>query len=284
MNRAARVLGVAGAASLLGGCVAMAALPVLAGGAMFAGGNVRIRSATPRPKLGSVPRRKAVEQTAGEAQPLPSDGALASTPPAAIGGAPGALPSDAQVAALLDPWQSFFAYAEQQAKDAEGVSGRRSVLLDPSGSVSLPRRLPCQSEVSAVAIDLDAGTTPFASAAAHAASRGLADKLARLRAEKIVVLWVTSAPAGEVAQVAEALRNSGLDPAGVDPLLLVRSHGDRKQVLRWEANKDVCVIAIAGDRKGDFDELFDYLRDPAAANALDAFFGQGWFLTPPPLN
>jgi hypothetical protein len=55
-------------------------------------------------------------------------------------------------------------------------------------------------------------------------------------------------------------------------------------VLREDAQRDVCVIAIAGDRKGDFDELFDYLRDPASGESLDYLLGAGWFILPPPLG
>jgi predicted secreted acid phosphatase len=100
----------------------------------------------------------------------------------------------------------------------------------------------------------------------------------------VVVLWITALPAGDVSEVAEALKTSGLDPASTDPLLLVRSAADRKQVLREDAQRDVCVIAIAGDRKGDFDELFDYLRDPASGESLDYLLGAGWFILPPPLG
>ena len=100
----------------------------------------------------------------------------------------------------------------------------------------------------------------------------------------MVVAWISGLPADYVAGVGEALRASGLDPAGEDPLLLIRNREDHKQLLREEAHKDVCVIAIAGDGKSDFDELFGYLRDPAAAVSLDSYLGAGWFLTPPPLG
>jgi len=84
-----------------------------------------------------------------------------------------------------------------------------------------------------------------------------------------------------VAGVASALQASGLDPSGRDPILLVRNEEERKQVLREEANQTVCVVAMAGDRRGDFDELFDYLRDPRIATAYDGQIGAGWFLVPP---
>ena len=46
------------------------------------------------------------------------------------------------------------------------------------------------------------------------------------------------------------------------------------------------VPAIAGDRKADFDEVFDYLRNPdgPVAIALEQFIGAGWFLAPPPIK
>jgi hypothetical protein len=38
---------------------------------------------------------------------------------------------------------------------------------------------------------------------------------------------------------------------------------------------------MAGDERSDFDELFDYLRDPRLMTAYDAQMGAGWFLVPP---
>ena len=69
-----------------------------------------------------------------------------------------------------------------------------------------------------------------------------------------------------------------------DQMLLIRGPDDRKQVLRIQANADVCIVAIAGDRRGDFDELFDYLRNPAGAVALYPMMRAGWFLIPAPLG
>ena len=63
-------------------------------------------------------------------------------------------------------------------------------------------------------------------------------------------------------------------------MLLVRGPDDRKQLLRADANNDVCVVAIAGEQRGDFDELFDYLRNPDAAIGLDLMMDNGWFLVP----
>ena len=265
---------------LLSGCIAFAALPVLAGGAMFAGGNVKIRSATKRPRQPSVlapaaPARLAGEQTAG-------------MPVAAVSGVVlttlTALPPPDAVRDAADPWQRFAAYAaDRAARFADGPDGS-SVLLQRGTQIALPRMQDCAAEVPAVVIDLDAGTGVFVPRQGLTPPPGLSESLTRIRTAGAVVLWVTALPAARVGEVAEALRQSGLDPAGSDPLLLARSPGDRKQVLREEANKDVCVIAIAGDRKGDFDELFDYLRDPRSGDSLDYLLGAGWFIVPPPFG
>ena len=130
-------------------------------------------------------------------------------------------------------------------------------------------------------IDLDTGEAPFAPDHAGPVSPEIAATVAQLRRAGVIVLWVSQASANEVAGVAAALEASGLDPTGRDPILLVRNEDERKQVLREEANETVCVVAIAGDRRADFDELFDYLRDRRLETAYDAQLGSGWFLVPP---
>jgi hypothetical protein len=133
-------------------------------------------------------------------------------------------------------------------------------------------------------IDLDKGRTPFDPEQVSSARPGLAAGLAGLREAGVTVLWIARLPGGRVDDVAGALKASGLDPEGADQLLLLRSADDRKQVLREQAQEDVCIVAIAGDERGDFDELFDYLRNPAGAPGLYPIMGNGWFLVPPPME
>ena len=273
---------------LLSGCIAVAALPLLAGGAMFAGGNVKIRAATPRPKASGTVRIAPMgeERTAGSAV------AVAPALPPAIAQSAG-LGTTVVLTGLTelprptpsapDPWRDFVDYAADKGAQAAGKARGRSVLLEAGTPVGLPRLRTCEGKVPAVMLDLDAGPQAFVPGQARAPSPVLVEGLARMREAGVVVLWITALPAGDVTAVAEALKSSGLDPAGSDPLLLVRNAADRKQVLREDAQRDVCVIAIAGDRKGDFDELFDYLRDPASGASLDYLLGAGWFIVPPPL-
>ena len=99
-----------------------------------------------------------------------------------------------------------------------------------------------------------------------------------------MVLWVSQASANKVKEVGGVLRAFGLDPSGRDPLLLVRNPDERKQIIRTEAEQSVCVVAIAGDQRSDFDELFDFLRVPESQVGVDHMFDDGWFLTPQPLS
>jgi hypothetical protein len=249
----------------LGGCVAVAMAVPVAAAAGIIGKNVRVRAATP------VPER--------------SDAALA---PAGVRSASGVtlttlteLPPPSIAGTANDPWLPFVRYALDRAADQDDS---QSALLAPGAATRLAeQRLECPERQPAVIVDLDMGPATFAPDGGIVSSPGLAEGLARLREADIVVLWLARTDANRVREVADALVLSGLDPTGRDPLLLIRNPDDRKQTLRQEANLDVCVIAIAGDTRGDFDELFDYLRNPDLALGFEGMIGSGWFLTPVPL-
>ncbi|MEO6387282.1 MAG: hypothetical protein ABIT16_04655 [Croceibacterium sp.] len=263
---------------LLNGCVAAVAIPFLAGGTMFAREHgVFVRAATPSdaaasyagppaalPARDGVTGEETVTLTALTALPVP-------TGPVAGSGA------------VTASWQPFVDYALVQGEKVRDTPQPQSALIVSDGLLVEPHRRPCTRRYPAVIVDLDPARSDFAPGAAASSPPGLAAGLARLRADNILVLWLTQLPASRVGEVSAKLRATGLDPDGKDQFLLVRGADDRKQVLREQANEDVCVIAIAGDRRGDFDELFDYLRDPDTPNGLDAMLGSGWFLLPPPL-
>ena len=82
----------------------------------------------------------------------------------------------------------------------------------------------------------------------------------------------------------KALIAAGLDPAGRDELVLLRYPQERKQTRLEDFAAEFCVVALAGDERADFDELFQYLKNPAAAAPLEALIGKGWFLIPQPLT
>lgn len=179
-----------------------------------------------------------------------------------------------------DAWQSFFDYALAQSGATDQL---QSALLAP-GATFTPERRGCPAAHPAVVLDLDPQQAPFTPDQVVTPPAELVSGLQSLRQAGIIVLWISQLPAARVADVAKALRTSGLDPEQRDQLLLIRNADDRKQVLREQANRDVCIVAIAGDRRSDFDELFDYLRNPAAGVGLYPMMGDGWFLVPAPLN
>jgi hypothetical protein len=254
---------------LLSGCLAAVAIPLVAGGTLSQVTRHRVRAATPVPGKAKPSARPKEAPSAAQA----SNVTLTDLKE---------LPAPGAASAPDDPWQRFFAYALDQVPAKDGKESHlQSALLAPNPSLDLPQRRDCPAQFPAVVIDLDDGATALAPERLPAAPAAVAQGLARLRQGGVVILWISQLPASRAAEVAAALRTSGLDPQGQDQLLLARSADDRKQLLRENANDDVCVVAIAGDKRGDFDELFDYLRNPGSAAALYPMMGSGWFLVPP---
>lgn len=246
---------------MLSGCLGLVAVPLVAGGSLTLATRHRVRAAT---EVRAPKERKSAAQA--------SSATLTSLKQ---------LPAPSGASAADDPWQRFFAYALAQASGKPAKDGHgQSALLAPNPTIVLPVRRDCSTKVPAVVIDIDDDATAFAPEKLQPAPAAVTHGLAQLREAGIVVLWISQLPASRATDVAAALRTSGLDPQGMDQLLLIRSAGDRKQLLRDNANDDVCVIAIAGDTRGDFDELFDYLRNPGSAVGLYPMMGHGWFLVP----
>ena len=257
---------------LLSGCLAAVAVPVMAA-------------------TGILTQKKRTRAEAVAALPAANSAAVAAGPgPAAVNGNPSVQltgltqlpPPSGGALATGGPWRTFESYALDRARGLAEARDAVSALLTPEAVLSFQSRLrPCKGREPAVVVDLDPGDAVFDPASAGPIAPEVAATVARLREAGVIVLWVSQASANDVAGVAGALQASGLDPTGRDPILLVRNEDERKQVLREEANETVCVIAMAGDQRADFDELFDYLRDPRLATAYDAQIGAGWFLVPP---
>ena len=266
MTRGKAALTLAALVPLLGGCAAVVVLPAVMGAGLMARSDHRVRAATkvargsPTVELKTEQAKAAVAGLEGTATPVAGLTALP--------------PPDTETASA--PWAAFVTYALAQAQ----AKPPQSALLVPNPGLDKPVRRTCSSPTPAVIVDLDDGATPFVPARA-VANPTLALGLGRLREAGTVVLWITRLPAAQAPEVAQWVRASGLDPKGEDQFLLLRTADDRKQLLREDANKDVCVVAVAGNARGDFDELFDYLRDPAGAIGLEPMMGRGWFEVPP---
>ena len=179
---------------------------------------------------------------------------------------------------------AFADFALAWAAKPKPANGGLSAVLTAESQLPQIQRVPCRQLPPAVVIDLDPDRAIFAPEAPGTAQPGLAARLSALRAAGLTVMWQSALGVEQVSKVYDALRRSGLDPEGVDRLLLVRQADERKHTRRLAATRDWCILAVAGDRDGDFDELFDYLRNPDYALPLAPLRGAGWFTAPPPIQ
>ena len=258
--------------ALLCGCVA-ALVPVLAGGALV--------------KKQTGKRDVAAPQAAPAAKPqvtvLPAvepDRQSAAQPVAAVSSMPLVGPIEG------NPYAAFARFAVTHAAPPPAGETRGSALVDQDSIEPGVRLAACDGGPPAVVLDLDPGGKAFDPADPPRPAPGLAEQLAAIRGAGVTVLWAASTPVERAQEVYTVLRASGLDPDRTDRLLLPRNAGERKQTRRLAAARDWCVIAVAGDQRGDFDEVLDYLRDPEGpiARALSPTFGNGWFVVPTPVE
>ncbi|HEU4819564.1 MAG TPA: hypothetical protein VFS87_00200, partial [Qipengyuania sp.] len=161
------------------------------------------------------------------------------------------------------------------------VTGKRTGALLSRASDLRTDRASCTAVSPAVFIDLDPGRGTFDPLAPGEPDRTMVAALEELRAKDVQVIWFSRLGASFEDATRAALAAAGFDPAGTDRLVLLSNLDERKQSRRDEAAKLVCPIALVGDERADFDELYLYLKQPDAALALDAMIGRGWFLASP---
>ncbi|WP_120716624.1 HAD family hydrolase [Tsuneonella amylolytica] len=243
---------------------------------------------TPVPELPSAP---APEIAPGDAVTL-ADGTRVAAVPGGLPPPGGAVPDALRRASLPAPaaslpasgdYGAFTRFAADMGTLPIAGAERRSAMLSDPEALS-PVRRECSIHPAAVMIDLDPAGATLDPQRATRGDPALADALARLRADDIAIAWVSSNTADRAGAVRRALVSSGLDPAGRDELVLLRFPEERKQTRRQDVAKELCIVAIAGDERADFDELFQYLKSPAAGAALEPIVGNGWFLIPTPLS
>jgi hypothetical protein len=204
----------------------------------------------------------------------------------AVSSAPQMAPNSAPALAQGDPYAAFVSFSLNLAPPPPPGTTRRSAIVDQDSITDKPELTDCGDDPPAVMIDLDPGTASFDPADPPLPAPGLAERLAELRAGGLTVLWTASVPVERAQEIWTVLRATGLDPDRTDRLVLPRKAEERKQTRRLAAGREWCIVAIAGDRRSDFDELFDYLRDPDGpiAQALNPALGRGWFLVPTPIE
>lgn len=271
-SRITRIAGAGLLVALLPGCVA-ALIPVAAGGILAGKDEIG---------LGGETKAAPIEEMRPAAQlPINSQVILLETNSLP---APGPAGSSVRSSPLsgYGVIAELSAYVENQASLDPVTEPRQSALLADPGSLS-GERSECSIRPPAIVVDLDPGAAMFDPAADTAGDPVLAQALQEMRTQDVAIFWASALPAMEAGAVRKRLIANGLDPAGRDGLLLLRRTDDRKQSRRQDLAETHCVIAILGDAKPDFDELYQYLNDPAADGSLDQLLGAGWFLAPSPL-
>lgn len=266
--RPTAALALASLLPLTSGCVA-AAIPLVAGAALVKGrGGPQAAPAPPASAPAPAPSPGVAEASArSDLKVVRTSLTALPAPDGAAGGA------DASVLA-------FRSYALSRASTPPGSGGRPSAIVT-NGSALRAVRSDCGVLPAAVFVDLDPGRATFDPLAPGVATPALGLALAALRGSGVVVVWFSRLGANFAAAARTALAQGGLDPTGTDELVLMADIGERKQSLRDAVAQRVCPIAILGDERADFDELYLYLRNPDAALALDALIGNGWFLASP---
>lgn len=171
-------------------------------------------------------------------------------------------------------------YANRQ--QSRSAQNRASAVLADRASLQ-PDRAACNGSEATVLIDLDPDGDTFDPTLIERAAPGLPSALAQLRTAGVKIAWISANPVNQTGSIRDALNRSGLDIENADQLLLMRYPEDRKQTRREDLAANSCLVAIAGDTRTDFDELFEYLLNPQAAASLDPLMGNGWFLIPSPL-
>ena len=176
------------------------------------------------------------------------------------------------VAAVPSPdMPPFIRFALDQAALRGAGEAVASKLLVKDVDINKPRFTPCDDRPLAVMIDLDTlGSSEIGIAG------GIVAHLPALRVADIGIIWLSGQPESARAALTEQLKS--VDPDGKDTLMLSRGRGDRKQMQRFDGAAGRCIIAMAGDAKSDFDELFDYLRSADDAIALEPLWEKGWFI------
>ena len=273
------------AAPLLSGCVALA-IPVLAMGTMGVSSRDRIRDA----REARFAERLARDAEAEAATAL-TDAAIANT--SAPDAPPAASPGLAAIEAMAGPsrYAAFSQFALDRMQRRTGGEALTSMVTVDNVDVSRPAFIPCDDKPPAVVIDIDDGTAgpdpmlaDTTTPARFTAEPGLAAELVRLRAAGIAVLWLSDHGFESDYAVYARLQASGLDSAGRDPLYAQMAPGDRKQGRRQEVAGRYCVLAVAGDKRSDAEEAYDYLLRPELAAPLEPLWNNGWFILPLPLR
>jgi len=212
--------------------------------------------------------------------PPPPMPVAAAAPVAAAPVAPVATPGGAPRADQFG-FSQFVRYGRGVAAVSAGATGPLSAMLADPIALDGERKRCAPGQQPVAVIDLDPAGGLFDPPADPERVPGAALGLAVLRDAGVQIAWLSDLPVAQIGAVRTALEIAGLDLRGQDIVSLRRDPEDRKQARKESLAATSCIIAIAGDAKPDFDERFQYLRNPEAGAALETAIGDGWFLIDP---
>lgn len=253
---------------------------------------------TPTPALPPEPEPEPVELAVAELPAVPPG----ETPVAMPQPAPAPAPArqQAELAAVeppvspamlapaeaIDSGQSLVGYAALRSYALRTLGGGlplpSAMLADPTSLQ--PVRRECMGNSPTLVIDLDpaGGLVPLSGPLGI--NNTLARVLAELRARDVNVAWITDRTPLDARAVRDRLVASGLDPDSRDSIYVERYPGETKQARRESIGQTSCIIAVAGDERADFDDLYNYLIDYSNARALEPMLGSGWFIIENPVG
>jgi hypothetical protein len=177
----------------------------------------------------------------------------------------------------------FARYAIEAAEKHNRAQQMPSAILIDNVSLLNPATISCGGKPLLAILDMDiAPGTPTELEIER--QNGFATILQIMRDSGIRLAWLADASEAELQPMLDLLRGGDEPVLNSDDLQLFgHNAGYRKQERRWQLARDHCVVAIAGDQRADFDELYQFLKDQDYAIRLEAYIGRRWFLLPHPV-
>ena len=216
--------------------------------------------------------------------PAQEPGALVSTPPAARPAIEPPVAASSSAAVSTEEAAAGYGLLRNYALRTlgGGLPLPSAMLADPTSLQ--PIRRDCEGNSPTVVIDLDpaGGVVPIAGPLAP--NNELARILADLRLRDVQIAWITDRGPIDARAVRDRLVASGLDPQSQDSLYVERYPGETKQARRAALAQTQCIIALAGDERSDFDDLYKFIIDEGDARNLELLLGNGWFLIENPVG
>jgi len=160
-------------------------------------------------------------------------------------------------------------YILQIVEQYKSVRSIDSVILKPYYNSEGTKLYQCGDQPLSMVIDIDS-----TSQSNQRSDLQFNEMLNQTRAAGISIIWLSNQYDIQI-KVTSKLQNS-IFFKDSDQISFVKKGS--KQLLRQSLSETHCIIAIIGDDKSDFDELFNYLRNPDQYIALNRFFEKGWFL------